>query len=187
MNSTSSNRSARALLIAEVLDFVRAARHVSGITRIALIGSLTTNQPNPKDADLLVSVTQDADLAPLARLRRRLQGRAQSFNREVTSSGSIPWGIKGISPIAAEIHAKAPHLRPMETGSRDFDFRDGFLRRVLVRQQPFNEARNSVSSNGRLMGQSQGVLAEGLPSNSDNECLACKNARIGLIPLVMRR
>jgi predicted nucleotidyltransferase len=93
MNSTSSNRSARALLIAEVLDFVRAARHVSGITRIALIGSLTTNQPNPKDADLLVSVTQDADLAPLARLRRRLQGRAQSFNRGVTSSWSIPWEL----------------------------------------------------------------------------------------------
>ncbi len=29
---------------------------------------------------------------------------------------------KGISPIAAKIHAKAPHLRPMETSSRDFDF-----------------------------------------------------------------
>jgi len=81
MNSTSSNRSARALLIAEVLDFVRAARHVSGITRIALIGSLTTNQPHPNDADLLVSVTQAADLAPLARLRSRPRGRDQSFNR----------------------------------------------------------------------------------------------------------
>src|SRR5512142_1692511 len=50
-------------------------------TRIALISPLTTNQPNPKDADLLVSATQDADLAPLARLRRRLQGRAQGSNR----------------------------------------------------------------------------------------------------------
>ena len=60
----------------------------------------------------------------------------------------------GLSPIAAKIHAKVHHLRPMETSSQDFDFRDGFLRRLLVRQQLFNEARNSVSPNGRLMGQS---------------------------------
>jgi hypothetical protein len=71
-------------------------------------------------------------------------------------------GSKGIGPIAAEIHAKAPHLRPMETGSRDFDFRDGFLRRVLVRQQPFNEARKSVSPNGRLMGRSQQATTRGV-------------------------
>jgi hypothetical protein len=69
---------------------------------------------------------------------------------------------KGINPIAAKIHAKAPHLRPMETSSQDFDFLDGFLRRALVRQQPFNEARNSVSSNGRLMGRSQQAVARRL-------------------------
>ncbi len=75
------NPSVRAFLIAEVLAFVRAARQVSGVTRIALIGSLTTEKPEPKDADLLVTVTDDADLEPLARLGRRLQGRAQSINR----------------------------------------------------------------------------------------------------------
>ncbi len=75
------NPSVRAFLIAEVLAFVRAAQQVPGVTRIALIGSLTTEKPEPKDADLLVTVTDDADLAPLARLARRLQGRAQSINR----------------------------------------------------------------------------------------------------------
>ena len=75
------NPSVRAFLIAEVLAFVRAARQLSGVTRIALIGSLTTEKPEPKDADLLVTITDDADLEPLARLGRRLQGRAQSINR----------------------------------------------------------------------------------------------------------
>jgi len=52
-----------------------------GVTRIALLGSLTTAKPAPKDADLLVTVTDEADLAPLAALGRKLQGHAQSLNR----------------------------------------------------------------------------------------------------------
>jgi hypothetical protein len=75
-----TNPSIRDFLIAEVLAFVRAARQVPGVHRIALIGSLATEKPEPKDADLLVWVADDADLAPLARLGRRLQGRAQSCN-----------------------------------------------------------------------------------------------------------
>jgi hypothetical protein len=71
----------RAFLIAEVRAFVSDACRLAGITRIALIGSLTTEKLEPKDADLLVTVTDDADLEPLARLGRRLQGRAQSINR----------------------------------------------------------------------------------------------------------
>ena len=81
MDRRSMNPSVRAYLIAEVLAFVRAAREVSGVNQIALIGSLATEKPEPKDADLLVTVTDDADLEPLARLGRRLQGRAQSINR----------------------------------------------------------------------------------------------------------
>ena len=81
MDLPTVNPSVRAFLIAEVLAFVRAAPQVPGVTRIALIGSLTTEKPEPKDADLLVTVTDDADLAHLARLGRRLQGRAQSINR----------------------------------------------------------------------------------------------------------
>src|SRR5271157_2384402 len=81
MESRSVNPSVRVFLIAEVLAFANAARQVAGVTRIALIGSLTTEKPDPKDADVLVTVTEDADLAPLAGLGRRLQGRAQSLNR----------------------------------------------------------------------------------------------------------
>ena len=81
MESRSVNPSVRVFLIAEVLAFANAARQVAGVTRIALIGSLTTEKPDPKDADVLVTVNEDADLAPLARLGRRLQGRAQTLNR----------------------------------------------------------------------------------------------------------
>jgi predicted nucleotidyltransferase len=71
----------RAYLIAETLKFVLAACKLPGITRIALVGSLITDKKEPKDADLLVSVTDDIDLEPLARLGRRLQGHAQNINR----------------------------------------------------------------------------------------------------------
>jgi len=82
----------RARLIAEALAFVRAVGGVTrsdgvpkalvpGVSRIALVGSLTTEKPDPKDADLLVTVADDADLGPLAGLGRRLKGRAQSLNR----------------------------------------------------------------------------------------------------------
>jgi hypothetical protein len=71
----------RTHLIAEVLAFVLAASQLPGVTRIALIGSLTTRKSNPKDADLLVTVTDDANLAPLAQLGRKLQGRAMALGR----------------------------------------------------------------------------------------------------------
>lgn len=73
--------STRAQLIAEVLPFVRAACELPGVRRIALIGSLTTDEPDPNDVDMLVTVADEADLAPLATLGRKLQGHAQSFNR----------------------------------------------------------------------------------------------------------
>jgi hypothetical protein len=81
MSRTSSSLPVRSLLLSEVLAFVRAARQLAGVLRIALIGSLTTAKAEPKDADLLVSVADDANLDPLARLGRRLLGRAQSINR----------------------------------------------------------------------------------------------------------
>ena len=71
----------RTRLITEALAFVRAASKIPGVTRIALIGSMTTNKADPKDVDMLVTVTDDADLVPLARIGRRLQGRAQTMNR----------------------------------------------------------------------------------------------------------
>ena len=45
------------------------------------MGSIVTAKPHPKDIDVLVVVSDEADLAPLAVHARRLQGHAQSFNR----------------------------------------------------------------------------------------------------------
>lgn len=60
--------------------FVRAAGAIPGVCRIAVIGSIVTDKPDPKDIDLLVTVADDADLAPLAVCARRLQGKLQGLN-----------------------------------------------------------------------------------------------------------
>jgi hypothetical protein len=63
-----------------VLAFVREARSTRGVRRIALLGSLATDKPMPKDADVLVTIDAATDLGPLARSGRRLQGTAQRIN-----------------------------------------------------------------------------------------------------------
>ncbi|MGH8430720.1 MAG: hypothetical protein ACREUF_09975 [Solimonas sp.] len=63
-----------------MLAFVRAARSTPGVLRIALLGSLTTDKPVPKDADALVTIDASTDLDPLACLGRRLPGTAQTIN-----------------------------------------------------------------------------------------------------------
>ena len=75
-----SIKTPRAHLLRAVLKFVRRARKVDGVRRISLQGSLTTNKPSPKDADVLVIVSDDIDLGPLAKAARQLQGRAQNIN-----------------------------------------------------------------------------------------------------------
>jgi len=67
-------------LLKAVLDFVRSATQCPGVQRIALVGSLATEKPVPKDADVLVTLEGPDDLAPLARLGRRLKGEAQHIN-----------------------------------------------------------------------------------------------------------
>jgi hypothetical protein len=67
-------------LLRAVLAFVRAARSVPGVHRIALLGSLATAKSVPKDADVLVTIDASIDLAPLARIGRRLKGTAQTIN-----------------------------------------------------------------------------------------------------------
>jgi len=67
-------------LLEAVLAFVRSARDCPGVLRIALVGSLTTPKPIPKDADVLVTIMADMDLAQLARCGRRLKGTAQTIN-----------------------------------------------------------------------------------------------------------
>ena len=76
-----STPSPRQRLLQEVLLFTAAARQLPGVIRIALIGSLTTDEPDPKDADLLVTVAGDMELEQLALLGRKLSGHAQGFNR----------------------------------------------------------------------------------------------------------
>jgi hypothetical protein len=71
----------RAQLLEATLTFVRSAARLPGVKRIALIGSLTTPDPSPKDIDLLVTVTDDMDLAPLAKAARQLNGRAMQTGR----------------------------------------------------------------------------------------------------------
>lgn len=73
---TSSRRSQ---LIAEARIFIQAATQLPGITRIALLGSITTAKANPKDVDLLVTVGDEVDLTELATLGRRFSGRLQSL------------------------------------------------------------------------------------------------------------
>lgn len=68
----------RSIMFAEVRRFVRFARDLPGVVRIAVIGSLTTGKEFPKDIDMLVTVTDECDLAPLAKLGRQLSGHMQS-------------------------------------------------------------------------------------------------------------
>src|SRR5258708_7153801 len=70
----------RARLLGDGLKFVRTARHLPGVVRIALIGSLASPKEAPKDIDVLVTVTDECDLAALAMAGRRLKGQSQSYN-----------------------------------------------------------------------------------------------------------
>ncbi len=125
MHRRSVNPAVREFLIAEALAFAKAAQQVAGVTRIALIGSLTTEKPDPKDADVLVTVTDAADLALLARLGRRLQGRAANAEPRrrglpVRSQGQVsgtdlpleglssryPHGVRRIALWAATLPAR---------------------------------------------------------------------------------
>lgn len=72
---------AREHLLQGVLKFVQRVSPLPGVTRIALIGSLTRDEPEPKDADLLVTVSDNMDLTPLASAMRKLGGHAQQRNR----------------------------------------------------------------------------------------------------------
>ncbi|HTV00317.1 MAG TPA: hypothetical protein VMF13_07275 [Luteitalea sp.] len=71
----------RAELLVGLRRFVLAARTLPGVRRISLVGSIVTPKLDPKDVDVLVTVTDDVDLSPLATLGRRLKGHAQSLNR----------------------------------------------------------------------------------------------------------
>jgi predicted nucleotidyltransferase len=83
MTTTSDGH--RRQLLDGLRRFVASVRGTAGVRRIALLGSIVTTKAHPKDIDVLVFVTDDADLSQLATAARRLQGHAQGFNRELTS------------------------------------------------------------------------------------------------------
>jgi len=70
----------RVILLEALARFIEQARQVAGVQRIAVVGSLTTPKPDPKDADVLVTVGEDVDLGALANLGRKLKGAAQVRN-----------------------------------------------------------------------------------------------------------
>lgn len=70
----------RPKMIEACLASIKQLSQLPGVLRIAMIGSLVTPKEDPKDIDLLVTVTDDCDLARLAFASRRLQGRMQSIS-----------------------------------------------------------------------------------------------------------
>jgi predicted nucleotidyltransferase len=79
MNATPDGH--RQQLLDGLRRFAASVRGIAGVRRIAVLGSIVTPKPDPKDIDVLVVVTDDADLSPLATAARRLQGDAQGFTR----------------------------------------------------------------------------------------------------------
>lgn len=73
--------SMREKLLAELVWFVQAAGRITGVRKVGLLGSITTNKENPKDIDFLVTVDDNAGLQRLAKLGRKLKGHAQQFGR----------------------------------------------------------------------------------------------------------
>jgi predicted nucleotidyltransferase len=68
----------RAAFIKNALDFAEAVARLPGVLRIALIGSITTSKPKPKDVDLLVTISEDISIQSLATLGRKLSGKEMS-------------------------------------------------------------------------------------------------------------
>ena len=130
----------RAVLLVEVLTFVRAASVCPGVIRIALLGSLATPKPIPKDADVLVTLKDDVDLAALATAARRLKGRAGGINLGADVFLCDPGGryfgrICGYRECHARVNCEAHHC-----GKRDHlndDLHLVNLQPDLTRSPPF--------------------------------------------------
>lgn len=81
-----SSAEIRGTLLELTREFVLSARRVPGVLRIALLGSLLTPKPRPKDVDVLVTIADGIDLGALARIGRRLKGGAQA---KLNSGGDV--------------------------------------------------------------------------------------------------
>jgi predicted nucleotidyltransferase len=110
MNATPEGH--RQQLLDGLRRFVKTVRQIAGVRRIAVLGSIVTTKPDPKDIDVLVLVADDADLAPLATCARRLQGHAQGFNRGadvfLADEGRAMRSIAGGGRISTTISIRLP-------------------------------------------------------------------------------
>jgi predicted nucleotidyltransferase len=71
----------RSHLLTGAAAFVQRVKQIRGVTRIALVGSLTTPKRAPNDVDLLVTINTDAVVPQIAAAGRKLQGFVQQLNR----------------------------------------------------------------------------------------------------------
>jgi len=76
-----SNQDIRAILITEAFRFIDRVVTLTGVRRIALLGSIVTSKADPKDVDILITIDDGADLTALATAARRLKGMAQAKNK----------------------------------------------------------------------------------------------------------
>ena len=83
------SESLRQFLLNEIRQFVESASQLDGLSRIALVGSLVTEKENPKDADILITISESTDIDSLVALGRKLKGHAQSRNSGARWSMSL--------------------------------------------------------------------------------------------------
>lgn len=133
--------SRRYSLIQLATVFVQEAVQIPGVKRVALIGSITTPKPDPKDVDLLVTVEDTADLTSLAVIGRRLKGKTGSLGSGADIFLANPRG-EYIGRIC-EWKDCRPGVRircdPLHCGRRQFlhdDLRAVTLPSELVRSPP---------------------------------------------------
>jgi hypothetical protein len=103
-----SSAEVRSTLLALTYRFVVAARTCAGVSRIALVGSMLTPKPRPKDVDVLVTIGDEVDMTQLARLGRRLKGTAQG---KLNSGADIFLADHGNRYIGRICHFRECHRR----------------------------------------------------------------------------
>ena len=154
---TIDGASPRRHLLAATLPFVQAASRLPGVTRVALLGSLTTEKADPKDIDLLVTIADETDVSELDRLARQLQGRISGTAR----------GLYGVDVFLADStgrylgglckHRECPSLRQCAG-------RHCGLRPVIDSTTDMKHA-HSAGAGSRLIGEKQTRRA-GCPASS---------------------
>lgn len=153
----------REFLLAETFRFIDRVATIPGIKCIAIIGSLTTTKTDPKDADILVTVEDEADLTALATASRRLKGLAQSKNKGADIFLANPLG----EYIGRICHWRecGPGIRAscdaLHCGRRHYlhdDFNDIRLKTTVVRE-PIVEVWPKVVCRQQIPGDLQAYLS----------------------------